>query len=309
MGNRHHHTVHTVYRPNPAAAAAAAAKLKQVRMESYTQQKELLQSQLDDKTIEYDTVHQRLLAIQSQIVTEEESIQDFQDEYNDPTAKIIVLVGNTGDGKSTVGNRLCGDESQRADSGPFPTSNRLDSCTLQLSKQRTEIGSVKITVVDAPGWGDTGGRDRTHANNLCAYLYGCGGINHFVLVRNAANYRFDDHFRMMLQRYEHMFGKIFWKHLMVVLTRVEQGFAERQFNETGQDQEIRNRIYETFELEPEECAIPVIPIGFDNYTDAIQTIVGALSDDKFECDEIKSPLQQLKVKEAEIMKKDQDMNR
>jgi len=286
------------------ARREAERRHKQQMRQSYIQQQGALQSQINDKTTEYNQIHQGLLDIQEQIAAEEKSMVDFSDEKDDPNAKIVILVGNTGDGKSTFANRLVGDTSMMADQGPFRTSDRGRSCTQNLSKQRTEINNVKITVVDAPGWNDSDGRDRTHANNLCAYLKGCGGINQFVLIRNSTNYRFDDNIKQMLRRYENMFGRLFWKHLIVVLTRVDQGLSQRQFMNGEKDKDMRNHIYEEYKLDENEFDIPVIPIGLDNYEQAIETFVESLAENKFECEQIKSPLQELRANEAEIQIRD-----
>lgn len=150
-------------------------------------------------------------------------------------------------------------------------------------------------------------KNRVHANNLCAYLYGSGGINNFVLVRNSANYRFDNNFRMMLERYSNMFGNVFWQHLMVVMTRVESGFAENQFNRGNVAQNMKNHIYESFELDAEQYDIPIIAMGMDNYTQALQSIVDNISDERFECEQIKSPLNELKEKKVTVVQKEGDI--
>lgn len=41
--------------------------------------------------------------------------------------KSLVLLGVTGNGKSTFANRLCGDKSRKAKKGPFKASNRAKS--------------------------------------------------------------------------------------------------------------------------------------------------------------------------------------
>ena len=146
---------------------------------------------------------------------------------------------------------------------------------------------------------------REHANNLCAYLYGCGGLNNFVLVRNSANLRFDANFKLMLERYFNMFGDAFWAHLIVVLTNVDSGLAERRFVRSGMEQAMKQEICEKFQLSAEQYAIPVIPIGLNKYTASIQSIVDNVSAERFECEQIKSPLSDLEAREAEILSVEQ----
>jgi len=304
------HTTTTVYKTDPK-------EINRAKKEEYVTQIDILKAQVTRiNDTELAKIKQELLTINNQIIEEEKLLVHFPEEYNDRSRKIVVLIGNTGDGKSTVGNRLCHDESEMAEDGPFETSDQSQSCTQDLCRERTQFDNVQLCVVDAPGWNDSEGKDREHANNLCAYLYGSGGINNFVLVRNSANYRFDNNFRMMLERYSNMFGHAFWNHLMVVMTRVESGFAENQFNRGNVAQNMRNHILESFELDAEQLDIPIIAMGMDNYTQVLQSIVGSLSDERFECEQIKSPLNELKEKkvtkvqeEGEIQAKVDDLNK
>jgi len=301
MGNdhhHHHHTTTTVYKTDPK-------EINRAKKEEYVTQIDILKKQVVDiNSTELATIKQELLTINNQIIEEEKLLVHFPDEYHDRSRKIVVLIGNTGDGKSTVGNRLCHDESEMAEDGPFETSDQSQSCTQELCRERTQIDGIQLCVVDAPGWNDSEGKDRVHANNLCAYLYGSGGINNFILVRNSANYRFDNNFRMMLERYSNMFGTVFWKHLMVVMTRVESGFAENQFNRGNVAQNMKDHIYESFDLDAEQYDIPVIAMGLDKYRNAVQSIVDYISEDRFECEKIKSPLNELKEKKATVEQKE-----
>ena len=44
-------------------------------------------------------------------------------EIKNPNIKQLILLGKTGDGKSTFGNRLCGDRSKFGDQKPFKSTN------------------------------------------------------------------------------------------------------------------------------------------------------------------------------------------
>ena len=109
----------------------------------------------------------------------------------------------------------------------------------------------------------------------------------------------------MLKSYEVMFGKSFWTHLAGVLTRVEKGFSESQFKEAGKDEDMKNYIFREFGLNESEVDLPVIPVGLDNYLNAIDRLLKCLRKDRFECNSIKSPLEELKTKRSELLTKDQ----
>ena len=78
-----------------------------------------------------------------------------------------------------------------------------------------------------------------------------------------------------------MFGKLFWSHLVVILTRVETGFAEMQFKRAEKDKDIKHHIHEEFKLDQDEYDIPVIPVGLDNYEKAIEQLVESFAVNKF----------------------------
>eukprot|EP01083_Nonionella_stella_P137474 418258_1 len=123
-------------------------------------------------TYELSPVQADINTVNDQILTEEKELYKFTAERRDQSHQTIVLMGMTGDGKSTFGNRLCGDVSFMAnETGPYKTSDNNQSCTQLLQKWICD----KLSVIDCPGWGDTEDKDRSHTNNLCAYLKGCGG--------------------------------------------------------------------------------------------------------------------------------------
>jgi len=191
-------------------------------------------------------------------------------------------------------DRLWGDTFEWANEGPFETSDSNNACTQNIRKENAQVGNVKMVLIDTPGCNESPGKDRVHANNTCAFVYGSGGINNFIVVRNGANYRFDANFKLMLERYASMFGDEFWKHVIVVMTHVDDGLAERQFIQGNKATNMKNEVIRSFDLDEKECDIAVIPIGLDKYEEAIQEVIASLSEEKFRCDELKSPLQELK---------------
>ena len=145
---------------------------------------------------------------------------------------------------------------------------------------------------------------RTHSNRLCQYLKGCGGINAFVLVRNGANVRFDAAFQSMLKEYHAMFGDAFFARLVIVATHVE-GFIKMRFEQNQQEKALRDDICGLFGL---NLAIPVIPIGFEEYRVSLIAMANAIPVDKQQFQQIKSPIDELKRRRTTIAKEERNLN-
>jgi len=281
-----------------AEAQRRAEELRQQRQqqrEQLSRSRATLDSQLQEKQAEYNAAHQRVTNLSNQIASEEKAIESFRVEREDGSRKIIVTVGMTGGGKSTFCNRLNGDESTFGREGGCQTSGDGTSCTQSNGKLCVQIGQHRVTVVDTPGFGDSFGRDREHSNRLCAYLKGCGGINAFVLVRNGAQPRFDQPFQNMLRQYHDMFGQKFFDRLIIVATRIE-GFIKMQYEQNNQENVLRRDVCNLFNLN--NLAIPVIPIGFEQYKQSIQALVNVIPSDREQFDQVKSPIDELRIRHS-----------
>merc|ERR1712154_252341 len=242
-----------------------------------------------------------------QILLEEKEIEEFKVERNDESTKIIITLGGTGSGKSTLCNRMSGDCSLFGDEGPCKTSGDGQSCTLNNAKLVVQIEGTKITIVDTPGIGDSFGRDREHGNKLCAYLRGCGGINGFVLIRNGTNPRFDQSFQAMLKEYHGMFGSVFFERLIIIATRIDSKINKLQFEKYNQADSVRKDICDLFNLQ--NVSIPVIPIGFENYHESLLALVQNIPSNKFEIENIKSPIDALKIRRSALQNEEDALRR
>ena len=254
---------------------------------------------------------EELSKLDEQIAVEKSELKASGSNFSagkDHAKKLVVMLGNTGDGKSTLCNRLNGDETMKC-SEPgalFKVNGSARSVTKKVSSALLTFGGDDITVVDTPGMGDSQGKgyDRRHTNEVCQYLRGCGGINAFVLV-TGSNPRGSDTKLKLLEGFYDMFNMSFFDRLIIVMTNVES-FKAEQFTENDVAEGTREWITEKF---PglKLPMIPVIPIGFDSnpefYKESLRQLIAAIPGNRIEIDQIKSPLDVLMVKQRGLLKK------
>jgi len=225
---------------------------------------------------------------------------DFTEERSS-NARIVVILGHTGHGKSTFANRLLGDNSTFGDLGPFIVGHTSKLGSESVSKNITDIYGRKLCVVDTPGYYDSSGKDSQHVNQICDYLRGCDGINKFLLVRNSTNLRFDRSFKNLLTEYVKTFGKEFFKNLIIVASYVDNN--NNLSTKRNRANELQQDIITNFGLKKDDYPLPVIPIGHNNYSTAIHKVSQHISAKKFRCDQMNSPLDIL-LKEEKDLRKD-----
>ncbi|CAF1439747.1 unnamed protein product [Adineta ricciae] len=85
------------------------------------------------------------------------------------TEKTILLIGETGVGKSFIGNKLLAERKFNTSGGVNSTTNQTEAYTkrIQLS---TDTGLLELTVVDTPGIGDTNGRSSEFLDKIVEYI-------------------------------------------------------------------------------------------------------------------------------------------
>ena len=98
----------------------------------------------------------------------------------------IVLLGESGCGKSSVGNSLLG-----LDPESFKTSTGTKSCTIQTKEIiGTWLSNGNLcAIVYTPGMNDSDNRDTEHMRNIVNFLKETSFVNCFLLLRNGSNPR------------------------------------------------------------------------------------------------------------------------
>ena len=130
--------------------------------------------------------------------------------------KIIVLLGESGAGKSSLGNCLLALDSATG----FKESSETESCT----KKTSLISGLWVTngtecaIIDTPGLNDSDNDDTEHIRGIVEFLRHKGQVNNFLIVRNGHHPRMNHSFKSMLSTFELTFGEDFWHHVVIVVS-------------------------------------------------------------------------------------------
>ena len=123
----------------------------------------------------------------------------------------VILIGKSGNGKSSTGNRLLGYNG-------FKVNKSLNAVTEKCEMKTGFLGKRGIRVVDTPGLFDTGSSLIKRAIEIQKAVNICPNPNVFLLVFSSAN-RFtkEELFTVDLMRV--MFGEKIFQHVSIVFTR------------------------------------------------------------------------------------------
>jgi len=153
----------------------------------------------------------------------------------------LILLGNTGVGKSSLGNVLLGRPHNFVDENPdgsncFVTGHSVDATTKDTCAKagRWAGDSGKpVTIIDTPGLGDEVEADRETVEQLVDKLKDeIKHVNAFVILFNGQRPRFSKSLKSMITLFEKIFGPGFWPHVIFAVTR--WGFAEHHIEDQSQ---------------------------------------------------------------------------
>eukprot|EP01138_Halocafeteria_seosinensis_P007372 gb/GECG01007537.1/.p1 GENE.gb/GECG01007537.1/~~gb/GECG01007537.1/.p1 ORF type:complete len:310 (+),score=48.67 gb/GECG01007537.1/:1-930(+) len=125
--------------------------------------------------------------------------------------KTIVILGDTGVGKSTLANHLSGTR-------VLETSDGADSCTSKVSTTSFKVRGLNFTVKDTPGFNDSKGRDEEHLAELHRDLRQVDDCCGFLILFNFQQPRITEPTQRSVNYFRDMFGQHFASHAHIVVT-------------------------------------------------------------------------------------------
>jgi len=151
----------------------------------------------------------------------------------------IVILGQTGAGKSTLANVLLGLPLD-CQNCTFEVCDGHDSCT---KSTKYAVGSWlgtghEFTIVDTPGFGDSDNDDNLLIDEMIHVLKDIvRAANTLLILVNGEEERFDFSFQQMLREMQALFGESFWNNALVGVSHWAYDHqSQMERNDTGKDE-------------------------------------------------------------------------
>ena len=145
-----------------------------------------------------------------------------------------VLIGQTGNGKSSLGNFMLGYPA-------FEVSDESESCTKQTIPKISRL-DPKIGVVDTPGLDDDKGKDKIHYDEMLKVFENIKHLHFILIVLNYQNPRFSSSIQYMIKFLCNVFPKNFAHHVGIVFTHYHHEH-EMKINKKKNDPREKRKNY------------------------------------------------------------------
>jgi len=215
--------------------------------------------------------------------------------------KIVVVLGLTGSGKSSLLNIMCGieyvydanSETIRPNRQElFKTGANLMGITTRVQKETypwrgQNPPRATVTIVDTPGASDPEGRDQQFFEDVVKFLRSLSaGVHAFLIIFNGVEPRYNQNMQKLLQLVERMLSPDFWSRAVLVFTNCDPGaegiWKPRVNNWLGE--EFQRRLRKDFTI-PQQ--VPTVSTSIFKPT-SCDAILPFLNKVPFMCDSIRS---------------------
>ena len=132
----------------------------------------------------------------------------------------IILIGETGSGKSSFGNFALGIEDA------FKVSEDPTSCTTETIRKISRLDQ-EIGIVDTPGLQDSQGRDKIHYEQMLKIIKEMKDLHFILLVFNYTSPRFTQSIQYMIKFLCNVFPKNFAHHVGIIFTHYDHEYQIR----------------------------------------------------------------------------------
>lgn len=188
----------------------------------------------------------------------------------------FVLFGETGHGKSTLGNAILGAEI-------FKTNNTMQSVTKQIYGSYGKEKASNIFVIDTPGLNDSDGKDNEYLKEIAIYLKKRNDIKGIVVVLNYSLKKvLQNNAKKSFQMIFRIFKvKLICYHIIIAFTH----FYGRKMPKRNEQGELKKKIFNIFkdifyDMFEQKCPINSLPFFFMD----IDSKEGMDSDSKMDLD-------------------------